>query len=205
MIQAEQVIEELYDCYTKTAANIICYCDDERTNLLSRLRDIAKNNSILDKKIKSAEITKNRLLDKYNDNDDNTETDIKAVIQEYKQCMSKINIGTANEQKLLEFDKQVEALLDKVENKKDDGSDTELQLTGGYINTIDPISKKRMEDPVKNTKCGHTYERATITQILKINKKTRCPVAGCKSQDFVTLEQLRTDIVTKTYLEKNPA
>ncbi|XP_043254216.1 E3 SUMO-protein ligase NSE2-like [Colletes gigas] len=206
MTQPEQVIQELYDCYTKTAANIISYYeDDERTNILNRLRDIAKNNCILDKKMKSAESTKNRLLDMYNDIDDDTNTDIEAIIQEYKRDISEITVDTTNEQNLLEFDKQVEALLDKVENAKEDGNDTELQVTGCHVNIIDPITKKRMEDPVKNMKCGHTYERATITQILKINKKTKCPVAGCKSQEFVTLEQLRADIATKTYLEKHPA
>lgn len=32
----------------------------------------------------------------------------------------------------------------------------------------------------------------------------RCPVIGCKSIEFVTLKHLRIDILTKTYLEKNP-
>lgn len=48
-----------------------------------------------------------------------------------------------------------------------------MQISGGYINVIDPISKKRIVDPVKNTICGHTYDRDSITGILKMNKKTR--------------------------------
>lgn len=108
----------------------------------------------------------------------------------------------ANDNNLKEFDKQVEALLgtfkiiiiknmkyfvlhvtdlifdnniyisDKVV-QKESNADEELQLTGGYINTIDPISKKRIVDPVKNTICGHTYDKESITQLLKLNKKTR--------------------------------
>lgn len=63
-------------------------------------------------------------------------------------------------------------IIDGVVEKEND-IDAELQLVGGYINVIDPISKKRIVDPVKNIICGHTYDRQSITQILKVNKKTR--------------------------------
>ncbi|KZC05882.1 PREDICTED: E3 SUMO-protein ligase NSE2-like [Dufourea novaeangliae] len=202
MTQSQQVIEELYDCYTKTAANIISYYGgNERKEILKELRDIVQNNCFQDDKLKSVENTKNRLLNLYED--EGAETDIDSIIQEYKDAISEINTDVSKDNKLLEFDKHVEALLDKEGNEEDD-TDTEIQLTGGYINVIDPISKKRIVDPVKNNLCGHTYDNESITQLLKINKKTRCPVVGCKSTEFVKLDHLRADIVTKAYLEKNP-
>ncbi|XP_053993602.1 E3 SUMO-protein ligase NSE2-like isoform X2 [Hylaeus volcanicus] len=167
--------------------------------MLNKLREIVKKNCIQDKKLKSVEGTKNQLMSLYNDNDD-----IESIIREHKKAMSEINIDMLNEEKLLEFDRQVEALLDKEHTEGDDDG-TELQLTGGYINVIDPITKNRIVDPVKNTVCGHTYDRQSITELLKMNKNTRCPVVGCKSTDFVTLANLRSDVVTKTYLEKHPA
>lgn len=63
-------------------------------------------------------------------------------------------------------------IIDGVVEKEND-ADAELQLVGGYINVIDPISKRRIVDPVKNIICGHTYDQQSITQILKVNKKTR--------------------------------
>ncbi|XP_003704077.1 E3 SUMO-protein ligase NSE2 [Megachile rotundata] len=206
MTQSQHVLQELYESYTKAAVNIISYYEmPERKNKLKELRDLVQNNCVQNKKLKSAETIKNRLLDIYNDeDDDSTEIDIESIIQQYKQTISEIDIDVSNDDNLIEFDKQVEALLDKIGNEAND-EDAEMQLTGGYINVIDPISKKRIVDPVKNTLCGHTYDRDSITQILKINKKTRCPVVGCKSKEFVLLSHLRTDIVTKTYLEKNPA
>lgn len=206
MTQSQHVVEELYESYTKAAVNIISYYEmPERKNKLKQLRNLVLNNCVQNKKLKSAENIKKRLLNIYNDeDDDNTEIDIESIIQEYKQDISEIDTDVSNDDNLLEFDKQVEALLDKIGNEETDG-DAEMQLTGGYINVIDPISKKRIVDPVKNTLCGHTYDRDSITQILNINKKTRCPVVGCKSKEFVLLSHLRTDIVTKTYLEKNPA
>lgn len=66
----------------------------------------------------------------------------------------------------------VASFKDKVANEENDG-DADFQVSGGFINVIDPISKKRIVDPVKNSICGHTYDRESITEILKINQKTR--------------------------------
>ncbi|XP_076659843.1 E3 SUMO-protein ligase NSE2 [Halictus rubicundus] len=202
MTQSQQVVEELHDCYTQTAANIISYFGEQEVkDKLKELRDIVQNHCILDKKLKSVEEIKDRLLNLYDDDECNIET----IIQEYKNAISEINTNTStNNNRLVVFDRHVEALLGDTEDNEDD-KDTEMQLTGGYINVIDPISKKRIVDPVKNTVCGHTYDNETITEILKLNKKTRCPVIGCKSTEFVKRENLRVDIVTKTYLERNPA
>lgn len=43
----------------------------------------------------------------------------------------------------------------------------------GSINVIDPISKMRIKDPIKNIICGHTYDRENVMALLKVNKKTR--------------------------------
>lgn len=205
MTQSQQVIEELYDCYTTTAANIISYYGaDESKTKLKGLRDIVENNCLQDKKLRSAELIKEQFLSVYNGGDDETETDIEAITREYTESISKIDTNVSNDEKLLLFDRQVEALLDKVATEGNDG-DGDLQVSGGFINVIDPISKKRIVDPVKNSVCGHTYDRESITEILKINKKTRCPVIGCRSKEFVALANLRTDIVTRAYLEKNHA
>jgi len=46
-------------------------------------------------------------------------------------------------------------------------------LTGSEINVIDPISKTRMTDPVKNAVCGHVYDRESLIAMLEKNKNTR--------------------------------
>ncbi|XP_076285516.1 E3 SUMO-protein ligase NSE2 isoform X1 [Lasioglossum baleicum] len=205
MTQSQQVVEELHDYYTQTAANIISYYGgEEMEDKLKELRDVVQNQCILEKKVKAIEETKDRLLYSHvGDNADNIET----VILEYKNAISEIDteINASTNNRLVDFDKHVEALLGGKIGDNNDDEDAEMQLTGGYVNVIDPISKKRIVDPVKNTVCGHTYDKETITEILKLNKKTRCPVIGCKSTEFVQLKNLRADIVTKTYLDKNPA
>ncbi|XP_050472203.1 E3 SUMO-protein ligase NSE2-like [Bombus huntii] len=208
MTQSQQIIEELYDSYTKTAANIIVYYEgNEMDEKLKELKCIVNNNSVQDKKLKLFRERKNQLLNLNNDdgNNDNhmEQSDTENRLNEYRLILSKTDNDTLKDDKLIEFDKHVEALLDGVAQKEND-TDAEIQLKGGYVNVIDPISKKRIVDPVKNTICGHTYDQESIMQLLKINKKTRCPVIGCKSTEFVQLSQLRPDIVTKTYLEKHP-
>ena len=54
-----------------------------------------------------------------------------------------------------------------------DDADADLRLTGSEINVIDPISKMRMTDPVRNAVCGHIYDKASLVAMLQKNKNTR--------------------------------
>ena len=58
------------------------------------------------------------------------------------------------------------------------------------INTIDPITRLEMKDPVRNTLCGHTYERSSITQLISINPRQKCPMAGCANKTPVSQNNL---------------
>lgn len=58
-------------------------------------------------------------------------------------------------------------------SKGPDDTDTDLRLTGTDINVIDPISKMRMTDPVRNAICGHIYDRESLMAMLQKNNKTR--------------------------------
>lgn len=54
-----------------------------------------------------------------------------------------------------------------------DDTDADLRLTGSEINVIDPISKTRMTDPVRNAVCGHVYDKESLVAMLQKNKNTR--------------------------------
>lgn len=196
-------LEELDNYYTKTASDVITYCEgDERKEKLKELRDIVQENCLLYEQLKSTQHIKKDVLQLCKNNNDNEEIDMKSIIKAYDRGISELKVDVTRHPRLLEFDKHLEALLDNAKESKSD-ENAEVQMSGGYINTIDPISKKRIVDPVKNIICGHTYDRESVTELLKMNEKTRCPVIGCRSKEFITLANLRTDVVTKTYLEKN--
>ncbi|VVC90204.1 unnamed protein product [Leptidea sinapis] len=57
---------------------------------------------------------------------------------------------------------------------------------------IDPITKKSIVDPVRNTLCGHIYEHSVIRDIIK-KKKLRCPVAGCGNRELIQEGHLVSD------------
>lgn len=76
------------------------------------------------------------------------------------------------------------------------GECEEVLITQNTISVIDPISKMRMVDPVKNKKCGHHYEKSIVLQMIARNPATRCPMIGCtvkkvKAKDLVPDDQLR--------------
>lgn len=185
---------DITDSATRTAGYIIKYLDARKSSL-EELRELVKENCILqfetEKQIKHLDVPPAQ--------------DTKTIIKKYEAYRKSRNkdLKKLPMTKLSEFDEAVQAMLDERENEEDTG-DAEMQMRGGNINIIDPISKKRMVHPVKNIVCGHTYDRETITETLKINKNTRCPIVGCKSKEYVLLSNLKTDIVTQTYLENTP-
>ncbi|XP_073845410.1 uncharacterized protein [Musca autumnalis] len=70
------------------------------------------------------------------------------------------------------------------------------------INVNDPITKQRMSNPVKNTICGHHYEKCHILEAISVNKRLRCPVAGCGNKQFVQQQHLVDDNLFKARLQQ---
>ena len=75
-----------------------------------------------------------------------------------------------------------------------------LACTAMTIQTIDPFTKREFSDPVKSTRCNHSYERATIEELIKTKPRGyRCYHMGCKAlimhEDLVSDEELKRHIV----------
>ncbi|KAK8787523.1 hypothetical protein V5799_022701 [Amblyomma americanum] len=72
---------------------------------------------------------------------------------------------------------------------------------------IDPITQKDIEVPVKNTKCGHVYDKSSISHYIKTTNKPRCPCLGCGNTTSLRLGDLVDDLflarVLKERSEKN--
>eukprot|EP00026_Physarum_polycephalum_P007983 Phypoly_transcript_08056.p1 GENE.Phypoly_transcript_08056~~Phypoly_transcript_08056.p1 ORF type:complete len:232 (-),score=56.16 Phypoly_transcript_08056:190-885(-) len=70
---------------------------------------------------------------------------------------------------------------------------------------ICPLTRKELEDPVKNIPCGHTYSREAIVDYMKKGKSKRgkfpCPVAGCSGE--LTKETLEKDMELERQLRRN--
>ncbi len=76
----------------------------------------------------------------------------------------------------------------------DSSSDDDLIVVKTEHNTIDPITKKQIVEPVRNKRCNHIYEKSTIYSMIDMarenQKPVRCPYMGCNQRDFK-----KTDLV----------
>lgn len=76
----------------------------------------------------------------------------------------------------------------------DDGMSSSFPLI-----TTDPITKKRIVNPVRSAICKHVYDKESIEAALKVNSRLRCPYVGCSQMLDRTM--LKDDIVHKRLLQ----
>lgn len=51
--------------------------------------------------------------------------------------------------------------------------DGDLSRMADRINDIDPITKRLLENPVRNRQCGHIYGKNSIIESLQMNSRLR--------------------------------
>ena len=71
-----------------------------------------------------------------------------------------------------------EALAARETAREDEDAVVMRPTQVGGSRAVCQITRKLMDDPVRSSGCGHTYERAAILQILR--GKHVCPIQGCK-------------------------
>merc|ERR1711974_136178 len=80
------------------------------------------------------------------------------------------------------------------EDMSADEEDEDLVMTQTTGTLLDPITRQPMRDPVKNIKCGHSYERGSIKALTRNGKKeVRCPIPGCPNSAPVEMDHLVDD------------
>ncbi|KAL0486278.1 E3 SUMO-protein ligase [Acrasis kona] len=78
--------------------------------------------------------------------------------------------------------------------------DDEIEVSQAERDIHDPCSKEVIEHPVRNRKCGHVYDKATIIHYIKSSRKNMCPVAGCRST--VAENDLERDLEMEIYIKR---
>lgn len=111
--------------------------------------------------------------------------DIKAT-QGYKTMTSSVNIYLQPSQA---------AESGATTNVVDDDIEMEDNLQ-----RIDPLTKNPLINPVRNKLCKHVYEKTSITEAIRMNSRTRCPVMGCGNKHFLALNHLEEDNLLKKKL-----
>ncbi|KAH8399537.1 hypothetical protein KR215_000046, partial [Drosophila sulfurigaster] len=77
--------------------------------------------------------------------------------------------------------------------------DTEIvEDDANVCSMYDPWTKGLMLNPVRNTKCGHHYDRDSVMAAIKDNFSVKCPIVGCVSKIFVQPNHLVSNEALKT-------
>ena len=108
--------------------------------------------------------------------------------------------SVAMEQETL-YLKVCDSLNEPKESSKTEDDDEIMAEGGPRVNLKCPITGTLMEDPYKNSVCGHVYEKEAILNHLRKDRTKRCPVAGCSTSQ-ITQAMLRPDNVTATQIRR---
>lgn len=132
-----------------------------------------------------------------------------AFEQEYEQQVQTRLTKKFDVKKCAEFKKFKQELLQIVETLNGNANtstssrvESDDFVMESEINVYDPLTKQRMQNPVRNTLCNHHYEKSSILEAIKMTKRLRCPVAGCGNKEFVIQQHLVDDNPFKIRLQK---
>ncbi|XP_063597078.1 E3 SUMO-protein ligase NSE2-like [Penaeus indicus] len=127
----------------------------------------------------------------------------------FNQCLKSLE-EDIDLQEMINNDSNVKNFRTLLQNEdsgdnENDNEDGDLIVTQQEVNLFDPISMKRMTDPVRNKVCGHVYERSSVVNMIKQNRRKGfcCPNVGCENRERLKMEDLedamdiKREIVTR--------
>ncbi|XP_059061397.1 E3 SUMO-protein ligase NSE2-like [Achroia grisella] len=179
----KECITSLYLC----TDNVSKYLDEEKESEFAKLKSYVSEYCLLE----AQEDVAIQALEKAK-----RETDISNVdtLQErFKSHLSSLaskRLNINNHPYMLELKKRFDKGQQAARQNLDE---SDIAITETQDQYIDPITKKPIVDPVKNTVCGHIYEKDAIMNLIIRNNKTKCPVAGCGNRSPIMKQHLISD------------
>lgn len=194
---------DLLESSIKTATHAIIYSEGEvRDKILEKLRKSITLYCELEEKIKHMQ----QFSQRYSETAIEDEDEMKRVLEEFSQNANDDEIDIASNKNIKHFNQQVTAIIGTIggsdNNDDNEDEDDDLLVTQDEINVICPITKARMTEPMKNIHCGHIYDKNSVAAMIGYNKKTKCPIVGCSNQQYLSMDDLQPDMVTRAVLEK---
>ncbi|XP_022199449.1 E3 SUMO-protein ligase NSE2 [Nilaparvata lugens] len=186
--ERNSLLKDIHTMVLKTT-ELVCQNlkDEDTVDLVDKLK-----RDVVAKYCKQEEVWKNSI----NVIDSNKATD-EEIEKVFDAEMQKIPMKRPESNQLYkEFEEKVQVFLHP--------EDADLLETQSTINLIDPVTKKRMKDPVKNVVCNHTYDKISISALIKAKSSgsIRCPYQGCNNQTRFKLQDLVPDEITRKALMK---
>ncbi|KAL9657456.1 hypothetical protein ABK040_016724 [Willaertia magna] len=119
-------------------------------------------------------------------------SDIPNVENRYEQLKSKHNkpkISTEEEFKKEDYYKQFHLGILRVHKPNAElnwgvQEDEDIVMTQEFIPIQCPYTKQYFTNPIQCKKCGHSYEKSNIIEMIKKEGCVDCPVAGCSVKNI---------------------
>ncbi|XP_030376655.1 E3 SUMO-protein ligase NSE2-like isoform X2 [Scaptodrosophila lebanonensis] len=113
----------------------------------------------------------------------------------------RLNIKNTKEYK--DYKAELEKIAGTTTSISEDASDPDIVVTGGnFVNFNDPWTKAIMKNPVRNTICGHNYDKDSVIGLIKDNIGIICPVLGCASKTPIQPHHLTPNVELRIEIEK---
>ncbi|RVE46592.1 hypothetical protein evm_008779 [Chilo suppressalis] len=179
----KQCITSLYLC----TDNVSKYLDDEKEAEFDKLKSYVEGYCLLE----AQQDVAIQALEKTKRETDNSNLD--TLEERFKTNLASLagkRLNVQNHPYMIELNKRVQKGQQQARHNLED---SELAITESQNAYIDPISKRAIVDPVKNTVCGHIYEKESIMNLLKMKSSVKCPVVGCGSRAPIQKQNLIED------------
>ncbi|KAI8428512.1 hypothetical protein MSG28_007299 [Choristoneura fumiferana] len=189
----KQCITSLYLC----SDNISKYLEDNKEAEFAKLKSYVEDYCILESQQEEAIQALERAKRETDaSNVDTLQERFDANLQSLANTRSNVN----NHPYMMEIKKRIQRGMQMSRNNLEE---SDMAITESDNRPIDPITKRPIEDPVKNTVCGHIYDREAIMNLLNLKKKIKCPVAGCGNRNPINPNQLISDEELKFQMSLN--
>ncbi|CAK1603790.1 unnamed protein product [Parnassius mnemosyne] len=180
----KQCIASLYTC----ADNVAMFLDgQERETEFSKLKSCIEEYCMLE----AQQDVANQALEKAKKETDSSNMD--SLQDRFTSHLSNLagkRLNVNNHPYMLELNNRIEKGRQKATQNLDE---SDLAITESQEQYIDPITKRPIVDPVKNTVCGHIYEKESIMELINMRKSLKCPVAGCGNRAPLLQQHLISD------------
>lgn len=179
----KECITSLYLC----TDNLNKYLENEKESEFAKLKSYVSEYCLLE----AQEEVAIQALDKAKRETDISNMD--TLQDRFKAHLSNLaskRLNVNNHPYMLELNKRFEKRQQAARQHLDE---SDVAITESQDQYIDPITKKPIVDPVKNTVCGHIYEKEAIINLINMKNRTKCPVVGCGNRGPVLTQHLLSD------------
>ena len=194
--KSEVILKDFASMLQSCGELIHKYADKEKRDQLASLRNMALNMYNSHHEHENNVAALNSTKQHFEDDSDNISNDVDEV---YRKCIDQVHSVQISFEEHPTWSPVHKVLKKRDEEHGDTNASVTISQCSGA--SIDPLTKKLIEQPCKNRVCGHVYEYKSIMEYLKGNKKrVNCPYVGCgnfrlRSSDICRDENLETESV----------